>query len=611
MENEKTAKHSANTITKVVLKRLDIVWRILMFAISLAVVSAIVVDYGFILDASEEAFVDTVYQSAWWAYLSSFTLQLFFQWKYISRRTAYLTLLLGILIYLSALPRFINLDPTWQGLSFVWTVLQNKYFIVGLLGLFALQKISRAIISLVNHKTNPALLMAVSFAVIIAIGALLLLLPRSTHEHIRLSLVDALFVSTSAVCVTGLTPVDLAATFSQEGLIVISLLIQIGGLGVMTITSFFAIFFMGGTGLYSQFALRDMVGTDLFGSLLSTLLTILGFTFVIESIGAFFIWINIHGTMAMALHDEIFFAVFHSVSAFCNAGFSTMSGNLGHASIISGHNGFFITISILIVLGGIGFPILANFKRLLGYRIRTHLAGHLRCNQNLPRRIHLTNLNTKIVLTVTSILILSGTLIIALLEWNSAFASMPIGDKLVHSLFNAVSPRTAGFNSVDLTHFSLLTIVIYTIFMWIGGASQSTAGGIKVNTLAVALANLRAVITGKERVVIFKREISPDSVRRASATIFGTIIFITIAFLLLIALEPNLSPRGLLFETVSAFCTVGSSLNITPHLGADSKILVSILMFAGRVGLITVIMSFIRQSANPKYRYPKDNVIIN
>ncbi len=582
-------------------KQVETVWQMIMLTISFAVVGAAVVDYGFVLDEAEKAFVRSIYNAAWWTYLLNFTFRLVFEWKRITRRTAYMTVLLGGLLYLSALPRFFTLGPAWHGLAGMWEVLQNKYFLLVLLLLFALQEVSQAIINLVNKKTNPALLMTVSFAVIIAFGALLLLLPRSTHEHIRLSLVDALFVSTSAVCVTGLSPVDLAATFSHEGLIVISLLVQTGGLGVMTITSFFAIFFMGGTGLYSQFALRDMVGTDMFGSLLSTLLTILGFTFVIEGVGALLLWLSIHGTMGMTLHEELFFAIFHSVSAFCNAGFSTLSGNLGHPSIMTGHNGFFLVISLLIVLGGIGFPILANFKRVLGAYFRP---------KNV-RYVHLTNINTKIVLTATAVLTLSGTILIALLEWNAAFAGMPPLDKCVHSLFNAVAPRTAGFNSVDLTRFSVLTIIVYTLFMWIGGAAQSTAGGIKVNTLAVALANLRAVIKGQDRVVIFHREIPSDSVRRASAAIFGSLLIILAGFVLLVIMEPHLPPRGLLFEVVSAFGTVGSSLNITPHLGTDSKLLVSLLMFLGRVGLITVLMTVIRQTGTPKYHYPKDNVIIN
>ena len=199
----------------------------------------------------------------------------------------------------------------------------------------------------------------------------------------------------------------------------------------------------------------------------------------------------------------------------------------------------------------------------------------------------------------------------ATLEWNGTFAGMSTSEKLVQSLFNSIAPRTAGFNSVDMTHFSILTILIYTVLMWIGGGSQSTAGGIKVNTLAVAFANFVSVIRGRDRVTLFYRELSPISIRRALAKVFGSILIIFLFFTALVALEPDLPVKGLFFETVSAYSTVGASLNITPLLGDESKILVSILMFVGRIGLITILMSLVQHGGNPKYRFPQDDVIIN
>lgn len=584
--------------------------RMLMTFISIVVIGAIVVDYGFVLDASEMLVVQNVYHCAWWIYFVSYLFRLILSWKGISRKTVFMTVVMGLLLGLTAFPKFFVSLPVGHVWAWLWEFSSNKFLLIAVLALFAMLEISNGIVSFINKKTNPALLMAACFAVIILFGALLLLLPRSTHEHIRLSLVDALFVSTSAVCVTGLSTVDVAQTFSLEGQIVIALLIQIGGLGVMTITSFFAMFFMGGTGLYNQFALRDMVGSETFSSLISTLLYILGFTFSIEMIGALCIWFSIHGTLGMALSEEMFFSVFHAVSAFCNAGFSTLTGNLGNLSILNGHNSFFLIISILVILGSIGFPILMNLRKVVAYSVRKMLWQRSE-KEVSPRYIHLTNINTKIVFVTTSFLLVGGALSIGLLEWNGAFAGMSIGEKLVQSLFTSVVPRTAGFNSVDLTHFSLLTIIVYVFLMWVGGASQSTAGGIKVNTLAVALANIRAVIRGENAVVLFKREITPDSVSRASAVVFGSIVTILFSFVVLLLLEPDLSPKGLLFEVVSAYSTVGASLGVTPQLGSAGKLLVIILMFVGRVGLITVLMGMTRQRGMRKYRYPKGNVIIN
>lgn len=600
----------ANKIPEKIQKSIKFWIDLLVFLVSVVLIGTAVVDYGFVLDETETLYISKIYNFTWWFYLIVFSGRLILTWTEITRKTIFLTIMLGVMFYLSLIAKFVNVAETSSWFA-IWNFLKSKYFIVALIGIFAVLNVSKGVVNFINKKTNPALLLVAGFALIIFFGTLLLLLPRSTIEHFRLPLADALFVSTSAVCVTGLSPVDLAHTFTLEGQIVIMLLIQIGGLGVMTITSFFALFFMGSTSLYNQFALRDMLGSDAFSSLISTLLNILIFTFTIEAIGALLIWISIHSTMNMTLNEEIFFSVFHAVSAFCNAGFSTLTGNLGNPAILYNHNWFYIIISILIILGGIGFPILVNFKNVLAFHIKSFCMKLFKKNYKQIRYQHLTNINTKIVIVTTSILIVFGTIIIAILEWNNAFVHMDLEDKLVQSLFNSVAPRTAGFNSVDLTNFSLLTIIVYSVLMWIGGGSQSTAGGIKVNTFAVAISNFFSVIRGKTSVTLFNRELSAESVRRASATIFGSLITIIVFFLILVAMEPEISPKGLLFETISAYCTVGSSLNITPLLADNSKIIVSVLMFIGRVSLITILMSVIQQKGNTKYRYPKDNVIIN
>ena len=600
----------ANKIPEKIQKSIKFWIDLLVFLVSVVLIGTAVVDYGFVLDETETLYISKIYNFTWWFYLIVFTGRLILTWTEITRKTIFLTIMLGVMFYLSLIAKFVNVAET-SSWFVIWNFLKSKYFIVALIGIFSVLNVSKGVVNFINKKTNPALLLVAGFALIIFFGTLLLLLPRSTIEHFRLPLADALFVSTSAVCVTGLSPVDLAHTFTLEGQIVIMLLIQIGGLGVMTITSFFALFFMGSTSLYNQFALRDMLGSDAFSSLISTLLNILIFTFTIEAIGALLIWISIHSTMNMTLNEEIFFSVFHAVSAFCNAGFSTLTGNLGNPAILYNHNWFYIIISILIILGGIGFPILVNFKNVLAFHIKSFCMKLFKKNYKQIRYQHLTNINTKIVIVTTSILIVFGTIIIAILEWNNAFVHMDLEDKLVQSLFNSVAPRTAGFNSVDLTNFSLLTIIVYSVLMWIGGGSQSTAGGIKVNTFAVAISNFFSVIRGKTSVTLFNRELSAESVRRASATIFGSLITIIVFFLILVAMEPEISPKGLLFETISAYCTVGSSLNITPLLADNSKIIVSVLMFIGRVSLITILMSVIQQKGNTKYRYPKDNVIIN
>jgi Trk-type K+ transport system membrane component len=289
---------------------------------------------------------------------------------------------------------------------------------------------------------------------------------------------------------------------------------------------------------------------------------------------------------------------------------STLSGNLGNPMIIQGHGSFFVTISLLIILGGIGFPILVNFKQVLSYNIRYLFAKIVR-HKTPAKYPHLTRLNTKIAISWTLTLLIIGTALFAFTEWNNAVAGMSTSDKLAHSFFNAASPRTGGFNSVNLASFSLLTLIVYMIMMWIGGASQSTAGGIKVNTLGVAFASFMSVVRGEKSVRMFNREISDSSVRRAYATIFGSVMMILICFITLLSLEPNLEPFDLFFETISALGTVGASLGITAELSVASKVLVAVMMFVGRVGIITVAMSLFSRKEQPHYRLPEENVIIN
>lgn len=592
-----------NFISHVLQVRIEVFLRIFAMVIALLTLSTVVIDFGFSLSAEEKNIAMRIYNFSWWFYFIVFTVRLGIFFYKFRKASAGLTILTGLLIYLTLLPRMFSVLP--DGLLYsVWWFLGHIKSTIFVISVFAVLDLSKSIISFLNRKTNPALMMATGFAVIIFIGGLLLLLPRSIAAGANLSVVDAFFVSTSAVCVTGLSPVDISTTFTVDGQLIILALIQIGGLGVMTITSFFALFYMGNTNLYSQLAVKNIIGTDTWNSLLSTLFYILGFTFAIEMIGAAFIWLSVHSTLDMTMQEEIYFAIFHSISAFCNAGFSTVSNNLGNSSLM-GINSLYVIISLLVILGGIGFPILMNLKCALFHNVRRLF------NKDYRQHLRVTTINTKIVLATTIVLLVLSTVAFALIEWNGAFAGMTTWEKIVQSFFHASVPRTAGFNSVDMGSFSNIGILVFMILMWIGGASQSTAGGIKVNTIAVAWANFMSVIRERKSVVILKREVSQESVQRATATVFASILVILLAFIILLTTEPGLTPKQLLFEVVSALGTVGSSLNATAYLSTAGKIIVSLLMFVGRVGLIVVAMSFVKKKGQERFCYPKDNVIIN
>lgn len=578
------------------------------FIFSLLFIVATLLDFAFILNPEEQKEIYFVYRVSWIILLLEQTFHLLFKVKIKSKRGINQRLLTAVILYSTLVPIIFHVSKH----SFLNTFLQiieNKYYFTFAILVAAIGNISRGVVKLFNKKTNPALLMAASFAFIILIGAFLLFSPRCSTTPI--SITDALFVATSAVCVTGLTPLDISKAFTHDGQIIIMLLIQIGGLGVMTLTSFFAVFFMGNVGLSNQITVREMISTGTIQSLFSTLLHILGFTLIIELIGVVSIFFSIHHTLGMSLQQEVFFSIFHAISAFCNAGFSTLEGNLGNPSIIYGHNSFLYIISFLIILGGIGFPILVNLKRLLAHQLHNLFLSRIIRIKSFKRYSHIININTKIVLITTFILLLGGTLSLLFFEWNGAFAKMSIVDKIAQAFFNSASTRTAGFSTINLTLFSIQSLLIYTFLMWIGGAAQSTAGGIKVNTFAVAFLSLKSILRAENKVEVFKREISQISISRAYGTIFISIMLISIAIFIISLLEPDIPLFHLVFECFSAIGTVGSSLDTTTLLGTPAKILIIFLMFVGRIGLFTLIMSFIPRKTNRNYKFPKEHIIIN
>ena len=582
---------------------------VITYVASIAFLCALIYQYGFELTPETADKLNTLYKAVWIVFLADMSLHWLLEYADTRKKYRKLAWVLSILLYLTLVPVIFHRPEDNGSILMFWEMLHSKLYHVVVLSVLSLLQLSNGLVRLLGKRTNPSLILAVSFFIIILVGTGLLMLPRCTISGI--SWVDSLFISTSAVCVTGLTSVDLTTTFTTEGFIVILLLIQIGGLGVMTLTSFFALFFMGNTSLYNQLVVRDMVNSKSLGSLLSTLLYTLGFTLVIETMGMITIWLSIHGTMGMNLEEELAFAVFHSISAFCNAGFSTLPGNLGNPLMMNNHNLFYVLISILVILGGIGFPILVNLKEIIFYRLKRMTQFLLRKNKVSAKSVQLYNLNTRIVVTMTFLLLAAGTLILLAFEWNHAFAGMSIAEKCTHAFFNAACPRTAGFSSVDFSLFGIQSILIYILLMWIGGGAQSTAGGIKVNAFAVVILNLAAVIRGSQRVEVHGRELAHDSIRRSNATVVMSLIILFVSIFLLSWLEPTLPLLSLTFEAVSALSTVGSSLNLTPLLQESSKLVIVVLMFVGRVGLITMMLGIVKQKKNTKYKYPSDNIIIN
>ena len=563
---------------------------------ALCVIVGAILEFGFELSDRLKDEFDLVYFWAWNMFLLERVCHLVLT-RRGKRRAAYnfIGWTVNGLLTLTLIPIILNILGIDDSTGVI-SILENRAIYLLVLFLIASIELSSTVISSLGRKSNPSLMMAVSFLFIIMAGSGMLLMPRCIQHGVHLSWIDSLFTATSAVCVTGLTTIDVPSTFTSFGQLVIMMLIQVGGLGVMTITSFFALFFMGNTSIYNQMQVQDMVSSKSLASLWSTLLNIFGFTAVLELAGAVLIFLDIHGTIGLDIRHELFFSMFHAVSAFCNGGFSNYQDGVGASVLMEGHCWLYIILALLIILGGIGYPVLVNLKMAV-------------TKYSKGRRLF--DLNTKIVLRTTMMLIVFGTVLLACFEWNNTFAGMPIREKLTQAFFNAVSPRTAGFISVDLNSMCIQSIFIYTLLMWIGGASQSTAGGVKVNAFAVAFLNIRAIIHGTTRVEFAGRELSTDSIRRANAAVFVSIILLSVFVFLVTLTEPDLPLKAIVFECVSAFATVGSSLGITSSLQDTSKVLLVVLMFIGRVGLVTMAQGLVKQYKNQNYKLPQDNITIS
>ncbi|MGL4853386.1 MAG: potassium transporter TrkG [Phocaeicola sp.] len=573
-------------------------------------VATMVYEYGYPLTDASVKGIRIIYRLVWALFLINTFLHHIFKGIYPVTSQSRLNSILSTLLYLTLVPLLFH-EPHLKGaVHRFWSFLSHPLYIKILLLLLALFQVSKGIFQLLGKRTNPSFIFASSFLVIILIGTGLLLLPHATYSGI--SFIDALFTSTSATCVTGLTTIDVPSTFTPMGQLIIIILIQLGGLGVMRFTSFFALFFMGNSSVYSQLMVRDLITPQSIGSLFSALGYIVGFTLIIEGFGAALIFLAIHDTFpSMDIKDELFFSAFHSISAFCNAGFSNLPDGMGNVYLLRGHNLLYMVLSILIILGGLGYPVLVNLAQTVWYELKRFLFYYIDLYQRPKRKVHLYNLNTRITLAMTLSLLLIGTLLIALFEWKGTFAHLPFLDKCVQAFFNATSPRTAGFSSIAPVTFSIQTILIIILLMMIGGGNQSTAGGIKVNVFAVVALNLRTLIVGSSRPNIFNRELPFETIRRSNASLLMYLILAFLGLFLLTLFEEDIALHALFFEAVSALSTVGLTLNVTPELSAPSKIIVIILMFVGRVGAFMLLSSLLKTQKKNLYRYPHETIILN
>ena len=441
-----------------------------------------------------------------------------------------------------------------------------------------------------RRRSTPAQLIALSFAATIAVGTILLALPAAHAPGHEVGLLDALFTSTSAVCVTGLVVVDTGSAFSLFGKLVIMLLIQAGGLGILTLGTLVALASGRRIGFRERLGLQAQVNIGQVGGIVRLIRRIFLVVFGVEIAGAVLLYLpfaRVEGPGRGA-----FFAAFHSISAFNNAGFGFYADSLTRFLRDPLLNA---TILALIVLGGLGFMVIIN------------VASHFRRGRRVPLTLH-----SKVVLAGTGLLIAIGTVVILAFEWTNpaTLAHLPFPDKLMAALFQSITPRTAGFNTLNIAQLRPATLMFTMLLMFIGGNPGSTAGGIKTVTFLVLVGSAWSLSRGHGELTLFERRIASQAAVKASAIALLGVLLVGAAVTGLTLTDPDKSLLQLGFESVSAFGTVGLSTGITAALSSAGKLIIIALMYLGRLGPLTLALALMERQPERRIKYPEDDVVI-
>ncbi len=445
------------------------------------------------------------------------------------------------------------------------------------------------------HKPHPSHALAGSFLTLILLGTVILLLPwssKSGHVHF----LDALFTATSATCVTGLTVLDTGTDWTLLGKLVILGLIQLGGLGIMTFSTFFAYVFSRKLSIRNRVLIERSIAGGPMPQLGKLLLMIIGGTIFIEAIGA--IILTIRFSSDYSLQKSIFLGIFHSISAFCNAGFSLFSTSLiayKQDPVIN------ITVILLIIIGGLGFWVLFDLKNLFSKK----------------RTSSVLSFHSKIVLTQSSVLVAAGFFALFFFEWNNTMHDLSLSGKFLASLFQSTTARTAGFNTIDISSLTNGSILVLIILMLIGASPGSCGGGIKTTTFTVLMAMNFSRLRDERQVRLFNRGIPESIISKSLGIAFFWLIAVTIASLVLLIIEhpaiPKMQGRAffldVIFESFSAIGTVGLSMGITPLLSGLGKIIIIILMYIGRIGPVTMALA-IAGTKPARYKYAEESFLV-
>jgi trk system potassium uptake protein TrkH len=567
---------------------------VIMTVVAVFAVASLIIDVGgFALSIGTRERLDVLN----WIIIAIFIAESFVKWGLQQFRLAYLRknwpnfTLIFIFLVLLAIVRYTSTSPQTGGiLQLINLSVARAYIVIArfyILGNLLLRAISTGP-RIARANLPAAQIVAFSFLFVILAGAGLLLLPKATEPPEEISFIDALFTATSATCVTGLIVVDTGSYFSQFGQIVILLLIQIGGLGLMTTTAFFSLILGRGMSVKESVLMSDVLSSKTLSRVSNLIVSILALTLVFETIGVisfYFSWSGIDGFE----HGSVFYySIFHSISAFCNAGFSLFRDSFEGFKGDIAHN---LTLTSLIIIGGLGFTVIMNLIRF-GIFKRERLS-----------------LQTKLVLVMTAILIVAGSILVLVTEWRNSLRDLPFFTKFAASYFQSVTTRTAGFNTINIGRLTSACHFLMMILMFIGASPGSTGGGIKTSTFGIFLGSIRSMLKGRSSVEMFKRSVPRDVVNKALSVIILAIMLLAVfGFILLLTQKGD--PVHILFELFSAFGTVGLSAGITPHLTTLGKIVIIITMFVGRIGPLTLALAIGQRRESAAYEYPDEAVMI-
>ena len=573
--------------------------------LTLTIFASLIYDVGYNEFYSSKVWLYTFWKWVLYFLFLLFCIRVIFLFPDIGWRARLFNIVVAILIlgmtYL--LSQILHLSPTDAGNQFT---LDKILLYTGTLFLFVLEG-SNALRGVYKRIINPALLFVSSFFILVMVGAFLLMLPNATVHGI--SPINAWFTSASAVCVTGLIVVDTATTFTPFGKIIIIALIQVGGLGVMTFAGLLTYLATGSVSYANQLALKDILSSNRMADVVGLVTRVIAVTLAFEAMGTIFIYLTLPETFMSDRTDRFLFSVFHSISAFCNAGFSTLTDGLYDVRIRMNYM-MHLVIASLIILGGLGFPIVFSLAKYVQNRaINFFLKG-----MRIPGKefsFSIIHTSARLSLFTTILLLVLGFIAYMTFEMNASLQQHPtVIGKIVTSFFASVTPRTAGFNTVDITTLKLPTIMIYLLLMWIGASPGSTGGGIKTTVVAVAFLNMRAVLLGKTRIEAFRTQISESTTHRAFAIVVASLLIIGVATLLISFQDADKSLIRVAFEVFSAYSTVGLTLGITAKLSAFSKLVLSIVMLMGRVGTLTLFFALITPVREVNYRYPSEDILL-